>query len=306
VSEPVRLPVVQVDTALPAGRAPRVALAALDTVWLQLTGTLCNIACRHCFISCGPMETRVPMMTAAQVRAALAEARRLGARDYYFTGGEPMMHPEFWPLCEETLAQGPLTVLTNGLYLDGANAARARSLFDRSRYSFDLRVSLDGMSAEENDPVRGRGTFAQITEGIAHLAAAGLSPTLTVVEHAEGMAAAARRSEFLAFCRGLGLRQPRLKFLPLLRLGREPRRTRAYAPDELDCLSEGELAPGIEERLVCSSSRMVSAEGVHTCPILLDAPEARLGASLAEARRPIELRWAACKSCVADGLSCNT
>ena len=28
-----------------------------------------------------------------------------------------------------------------------------------SPYSLDLRVSLDGMSAEENDPVRGRGTF---------------------------------------------------------------------------------------------------------------------------------------------------
>jgi molybdenum cofactor biosynthesis enzyme MoaA len=216
------------------------------------------------------METRVPMMTAAQVRAVLADARRLGARDYYFTGGEPMMHREFWALCEETLAQGPLTVLTNGLYLDAAAAARARALFDRSRYSFDLRVSLDGMSAEENDPVRGRGTFAQITAGIAQLAAVGLSPTLTVVEHADGMAAATRRSEFLAFCRELGLARPRLKFLPLLRLGREPHRTREYAPDEL------ELA------------------------------EARLGERLAEAMSPISLRWAACKSCVADGLSCNT
>src|SRR5436190_14946453 len=99
-------------------RAPEVAFAALDTVWFQLTGTVCNIACRHCFITCGPRETRVPMLSGREVRNHLAAARSLGVRDYYFTGGEPMMHPEFWSLCEETLAQGALTVLTNGILID--------------------------------------------------------------------------------------------------------------------------------------------------------------------------------------------
>src|SRR5439155_12454695 len=139
------------------------------TVWFQLTGTLCNIACRHCFITCGPKETRVPMMDAGEVRRFLDEATALGVRDYYFTGGEPMMHPEFWLLVDETLRRGPLTVLTNGILIDGAAAARARRAFDDARYSFDLRVSLDGMNADENDPVRGKGTFATITAGIAEL-----------------------------------------------------------------------------------------------------------------------------------------
>src|SRR4051794_36677183 len=94
----VRLPVVPIGYAVDAAAAPRLPLSALDTIWIQLAGTLCNIACRHCFISCGPKETRVPMMQSAAVRATLAEAARLGAREYYFTGGEPMMHPEFWTL----------------------------------------------------------------------------------------------------------------------------------------------------------------------------------------------------------------
>ncbi len=303
-----RPPVPPIAPAVSADRAPRVRLTALDTVWIQLAGTLCNIACRHCFISCGPTETRVPMMTSEAVREALAEARRLGARDYYFTGGEPMMHPEFWALCEETLAQGPLTVLTNGLFIDEDAAARARALFDRSRYSFDLRISLDGMTAEENDPVRGRDTFARITQAIARLAAQGLSPTITVVEHAAGMGAAAARLRFLEFARSLGLARPRVKFMPLLRIGREPRRTRDYETAELDCLTEGptSLSPPVEAALVCASSRLVAAGGVFTCPILLDAPEARLSERLADSLRPIALRWAACRTCVADGLSCNT
>ena len=107
-----------------------------------------------------------------------------------------------------------------------------RSLFEAARYSLDCRVSLDGMSAAENDPVRGRGTFDQIVRGIRHLGAAGLVPVVTVVEHAEGMAATAKRLEFFDFLRGLGLPRPRVKFLPLLRIGREVRRSHGYTEEE--------------------------------------------------------------------------
>jgi sulfatase maturation enzyme AslB (radical SAM superfamily) len=293
------LPVVAGDDA------PLVRFAGLDTVWFQLTGTLCNLACRHCFITCGPGEERVPMMAASQVRAFLDEAERLGAREYYFTGGEPMLHPEFWPLCEDALARGPLTVLTNGILLDAVAAARARALFDAARWSFDLRVSLDGMTAEENDAVRGRGTFAAITAGLAELARAGISPAITVVEHAPGLQAADARTRFLEFARSLGLGRPRVKFLPILRIGREEGRTHGYRDGELDVL-HGPLDPQIAAELQCTSSRLVTPFGVVTCPILLDAPEARLADTLAGARRDHRLRWAACRTCVVDGLTCRT
>ncbi|MEO6953607.1 MAG: radical SAM protein [Polyangia bacterium] len=286
-------------------RAPKVALPSLDTVWIQLTGTLCNLACLHCFITCGPKEERVPMMTSVEVRRTLAEAAALGVREYYFTGGEPMLHPDFWALCEAALAVGPLTVLTNGTLIDDAGAARTAELFERSRYSFDLRISLDGMTAEKNDAVRGKGTYVQITAAVARLAAYGLSPNLTVVAHDDDMTDKDARLAFLAFTRTLGLTRPRVKFMPLLRLGREPRRTREYDAAELDCL-DGELARGIAEALVCGSSRLVAAGGVYTCPILLDAPDARVGDTLAESSKPISLRWAACRTCVVEGLSCNT
>ena len=32
----------------------RVELRALDDLWFQISGTLCNLTCHHCFISCGP------------------------------------------------------------------------------------------------------------------------------------------------------------------------------------------------------------------------------------------------------------
>jgi MoaA/NifB/PqqE/SkfB family radical SAM enzyme len=301
----VRLPVVQLPLAVDPAHAPEVRLSSLDTLWFQLTGTLCNIACRHCFITCGPKEDRVPMMQTQKVLALLAEAESLGVREYYFTGGEPMMHPDFWPLVEATLERGPLTILTNGMLIDSASARRAREVFDRARYSFELRVSLDGISAAVNDPVRGQGTFDAVCKGLRHLASAGVSPIITVVEHAQGMAAAEERLRCLDFARSLGLVRPRVKFLPLLRIGREEGRTHGYSNDELDVLSMPLLAE-VEERLACRNGRLATAGGVMTCPILLDAPAAMLSKNLRDSLRPIRLAWSACRTCIADGLSCTT
>ncbi len=288
---------------LPASAAVELPFLGLDTLWLQLTGTLCNIACRHCFITCGPQEHRVPLMTRERLEALLLEARDLGVKEFYFTGGEPMLHPEFFAVIARTLHEGPVNILTNGILIDGAAADRFYELSTLSRYSLELRVSLDGMTAAQNDPVRGRGTFARIVAGLGELARVGLSPVITVVEHDPELGGAAARQAFITFAQQLGLKHPRVKFLPLLRLGREPRRSFCYGQDEVVLPP---LDKAVMATLQCSSSRLATQDHVLTCPILLDAPEARLGTTLADAVRPIPLRWSACHTCVTQGLSCRT
>src|SRR5262245_43721711 len=94
-------------------RAPGIALRALDHLWFQVTGTLCNLACRHCFISCHPHNHSFGFLSLETVRRFLAESVELGVKEYYFTGGEPFLHPQMVEILEETLRLGPATVLTN-------------------------------------------------------------------------------------------------------------------------------------------------------------------------------------------------
>ena len=285
-------------------KGPEVPFRWLDALWIQVTGTLCNIACRHCFISCGPKATQVPVMSAGEIESALEDGSALGMRQVYFTGGEPFLHPELRRVVSAALALAPLTIVTNGLLIDDAVASWLAVESERSRYSLDMRVSLDGMTAGENDPVRGHGTFEGIVAALGRLARAGLSPVVTVVEHAEGLAADASRLRFLEFVRSLGIRQPRVKFLPLLRIGREERRTHGYADG--DALGDAKLLPEVEATLLCASGRIVTAQGVYTCPILIEHPTARMGGRLAESQRPLRLAWDACQTCVLEGLRCNT
>ena len=58
--------------------------------------------------------------------------------------------------------------------------SRLAALAAGSEHSLDIRISLDGWDAAGNDAVRGAGTFDRVLAAIAHLAAAGLSPVLTV------------------------------------------------------------------------------------------------------------------------------
>jgi molybdenum cofactor biosynthesis enzyme MoaA len=244
------------------------------------------------------------MMTLPQVRRWLDEAKGLGVREYYFTGGEPFLNRELPDMLALTLAQGPATVLTNGLLITEAAARRLRELADGTEYSLDIRVSIDGWDAATNDPIRGEGTFDRIMAGVSRLAAAGINPVLTVTEACEGAASNAGRARFLEFLRAAGLRQPRLKVMPLLRLGAEETRTRAYQAWE--SLAGRTLTPAEAEALQCSSSRMVTARGVYVCPILIESPAARMASSLAGALRPFELSFRACFTCHEQGLSCRT
>ena len=288
----------------PAERYPSAPLSALDTLWFQVAGTLCNIACTHCFISSSPTNRSHQMLSLDDVRRRLVEAERLGVREYYFTGGEPFLNPEIFPILEETLTCGPVTVLTNGLLLNPERCRRLKLLFEASEYSLDLRVSIDGYTPESNDPIRGAGTYVRILRGIRNLADAGLNPVVTVTEACPDAATAEGRTQFLEWMRGIGLSRPRLKVLSLFRIGAEERRLRAY--ESWETLRGRELAPAESEALQCSSCRMVTSRGVYVCPILIDEPAARMGETLAETLRPFELAFPSCFTCHVYGVTCRT
>lgn len=296
---------VQIAPVRPAkGAFPSVPMRALDTLWFQVAGTICNLECTHCFIACGPTNHAHAMMTLEQVQSYLDEAAELGVREYYFTGGEPFMNKSIFEMFEAALAQGPTSVLTNGVLIKDKTAERLKALSDASEYSFDVRISVDGYGPEDNDPIRGEGTFERIVEGIAALARAGLNPVITVTEVCGAAGTRAGRTRFLGLLRSIGLPQPRLKILPLLRMGAEEQRARGYHPWESLAgahLSEDELAA-----LQCSSARMACESGVYVCPILIDAPGARMGDTLASTLRPFPLEYSACFTCHAEGLSCAT
>lgn len=283
--------------------APEVPLVHLDDLWFQVGGTLCNLTCRHCFISCSPHNRNFGFLGLETVRKFLEESVPLGVKEYYFTGGEPFLNPEMTAILELTLRYGPATVLTNGTVLKDEWLRRLSQAEAASPYSLEFRVSIDGYNARMNDPVRGEGTFDRALRGVKQLLAHGFLPLITVARTQDDADEGALFRGFVELLRGIGCDRPRLKILPTLRLGAEVERQRGYQANE-------RVTPAMMEgfdqaHLICHHSRIVTERGIQVCPILLEAPDAVLGASLTGALAPFALRHHACYTCYQYGTLCS-
>src|ERR1043165_8727714 len=98
-------------------RRASVGLKSLATLWFN-TGTLCNIACRNCYIESSPKNDRLVYLDRAEVASYLDEIERDGwdTEEIGFTGGEPFMNPHLFGILEECLARGfRVLVLTNAM-----------------------------------------------------------------------------------------------------------------------------------------------------------------------------------------------
>ena len=82
---------------------PTVELSHLDHLWFQVSGTLCNLTCHHCFISCSPKNDSFGYLSLDEVKRRLEESVALGVKEYYFTGGEPFLNRDIVPILVETL-----------------------------------------------------------------------------------------------------------------------------------------------------------------------------------------------------------
>ena len=283
---------------------PTVPLTSLDQLWIQVSGTVCNLRCSHCFISCSPDNHSFWFMTRDQVRGALEEAAGMGVKEYYFTGGEPFMNNEIEGILEDALERGPATVLTNATLFPRRRVEELRRIQEQSRYPLELRVSIDGPSAEINDPIRGEGTFDRAMEGVGHLVAAGFRPIITTMQSWPREHMACMLQAFQDALGAVGYHEPRLKVLPPLLIGEEATRNRPYRASER---VTHEMLHGFDlDQLLCTRARLVTAAGVYACPILLDYPSARLADTLTEAvGARARLGESACYTCYENGAICS-
>ena len=291
------------DAPAPAGRltlapAATVAFRHLTALWVQLTGTLCNLQCVHCINASGPREPWLAPLDADTARRSIAEAAALGVKEIYVTGGEPFLHAEILPLLAFSLERAPTTVLTNGTLIDDAMAGALAALAAGARYSLEIRVSLDDPDPARNDAIRGPGAHRRALAAIRRLDARGLLPILTATE-----VDAARDGDRYARLRALllaaGVGKPRVKMLPVFPVGRMAGHGGGVVTPE--------MLEGVEpSRLQCSESRAVATGGVYVCPILSGFPEARMdGATLADTLVPNRLDHPACLVCWQTGSSCR-
>ena len=282
---------------------PSLPFQYLDTLWFQVAGTLCNLRCSHCFISCAPDNHSLELMETLEIFQYLDDARRLGVKEIYFTGGEPFIHKDFLTILECSLQHFPVSVLTNGLLIDKSCVDQLNQIANHSRYSLEIRISIDDYEEKRNDSIRGEGTFRKALAAYKLLFERGFLPILTVSEIRDYLNPQEINLGLHARCvdllKSLGVDRPRIKLIPVFEMGMLP------MPDPPKVLTPAMLRELDPDSLQCSSSRVVTQNGVYACPILVGEPEAKLGTSLLGGQRACSLYHSSCYTCYVTGMTCK-
>jgi AdoMet-dependent heme synthase len=282
---------------------PEIELRSLDELWFQVAGTVCNLTCNHCFISCSPQNHSFEFLSYEEVNAALQESVEHGVREYYFTGGEPFLNKELVRMLKRTLNFGPATVLTNGTVLKKEWLEELKTAEAESGFSLEFRVSIDGPTADINDPVRGDGTFDRAITGVALLCELGFLPIITMTQTWDDSENLQILESFRTVLKTHGCDRPRLKILPRLKIGAEEKRTEGYQQTER--ITAAMMQDFDRNQLLCHHSRVVTNRGVYVCPILLETDNAKLGKTLNEALGSFPLSEGACYTCYQFGAICT-
>jgi len=287
-----------------------VALGALETLWIN-TGTLCNITCANCYIESSPRNDALSYISAAEVAAFLneAETSRLPLQEVGFTGGEPFMNPDFLVMLQDALRRGfKALVLTNAMKPMMNHAKGLLALHQQYGARLTLRVSLDHPDPAIHDAERGAGSFDRTLEGLRFLASHGFRL------HIAGRAAfgagqeAALRAEFAAVFAAHGIAVDAADPVALMLF---PEMNAQADVPEITEACWGILGKS-PDSLMCASARMVvkrkgaARPAVLACTLLAYDPHFELGATLAEASRPVALNHPHCaKFCVLGGAACS-
>ena len=143
--------------------------APLYIAW-QITNE-CNLACLHCIEESGPGKAFADELEETQIFAVLEELMKHEVPYLSFSGGEPMLHPQFFRMVEYVCERGAqLKIETNGHYLSVDNCRRMKALGVKA-----VQVSLDGASAATFNRMRVRGNFDTAIDGLRNLRDAGVA-----------------------------------------------------------------------------------------------------------------------------------
>ena len=150
----------------------------LRWLFFELTNR-CNLSCRHCGSSC---TSKGQSLTIDDVEATLDTIHATIQGDkpmICLTGGEPLMHPDFYEIAGLVKSKGfSWGMTTNATLIDEEAASQLR----RAGMS-TVSVSLDGMERSHDALRQQKGAFRKALRGLQALQQAGFRPQVTTVLH---------------------------------------------------------------------------------------------------------------------------
>jgi SynChlorMet cassette radical SAM/SPASM protein ScmF len=228
----------------------------LRSFYLYLSNS-CNLHCRHCWITptyVNGKPTAGDVIDTSHLRKAVREAKTLGLGAAKFTGGEPMLHPNFRQIASMLSAENlNLTMETNGTLIDREIAGYMKK---ETTINF-ISISLDSPKESYHDFFRGsKGAYRAALSGLENLVDAGFNNVQIIMSPHRKNVGDVRELVALAESRGAGS----VKLNPVTNNGRGAQ------------MHENDETLGIGEILALSDLVRGELRETAKIPVILNVP----------------------------------
>ena len=265
--------------------APQVKLETFRNLFIELTSNTCDLKCKHCYINQSNKKEK-DFISLETIISALKDLKNEKIEMIYFTGTEPMLHPEFNAILRLCLKFTPVTIFTNAMCINEKKARFLNKVENEGNNPIIFRISIDHFDERKNDDIRGRGAFRKAIHAIAALIKYDFNPYINITNY-YNIPEEELIKKFLIILNNLDidLQQENLIINPWF--------DKNIKSDSLN----GNSINTDYTILDCASSRTLNKYGVYSCPFLASDHRGRMGANFKDFSRKTYLESQMCAQC---------
>lgn len=260
-----------------------VSMKNLNNLFIEMTSKVCNQHCSHCYIEFPKYKKVEDFINIELVKIALDDTIGEDIKCIYLTGAEPMTHPDFNSILRLCLKRSDVCICTNGSFINEKKARFLKKVEDEGSNEIIFKISIDHFDEEKSDYIRCRGAFRQSVFAIKHLVKYGFMPIVVCTNYYnEDSSLLLEKFQEIFGKYSYFINSSHLQIIPW------HDKTRVF----------NENIKSEYSRLDCEYGRVLTSQGIYTCPFLSDDYRGRCGSSFKDYTKRCSLETAFCQTCM--------
>lgn len=263
--------------------APVCKLTELNHLFIELTAKNCNQRCKKCYIDFPLTKNVKDFIQVDKIKQALMDTKESDLKCIYLTGAEPMTHPDFNSILRLCLKRTNVCIFTNATFINEKKARFLKKVEDESEYQIIFKLSFASYDEQRNDDIRFRGAFRQNMYALKCLDKYDFTSIMCVNNYYQEDERVIQ-NEFQRIIQEQELKNTMIQI------------TKWAGENNLVDISKLE-DNGIYD---CSKGRLLTQNGVFSCPFLTNDYRGRTGSDLKDFSPTVRLETDYCIACLSN------
>ncbi len=254
-------------------------LKKLNNIFIEMTSKNCNQRCSSCYIDFPVNKNIKDFISTDKIKEGLTDTRDEELHCIYLSGAEPMTHPDFNTILRMCLKRCNVCICTNGSFLNEKKIRFLKKVEDENNTQIFFKLTLAHYNEYENDTVRYRGNYRQVISALKNLSRYNFTSVVSVQNYYN-----LDKKEIIQNFKEIFTKQDIINADIQINV--------SY-PVDTENIS-------ISRKTDCMYGRVLSQNGIYSCPFLANDYRGRCGCSFKNYSKTTNAETDFCISCSAN------